>query len=171
MIGVRLVAGSLLSLRHNSVPLIPGNIRSRIINEGGSFSLRAAVNPTSPVAAVTVTKPSRSKLYFKLSEMSGSSSMIRIGRCISYVGQAFLPVSVFDQKSRQTGMSVLLVVLDECGFSHVNSQLANVGHVIADTFEVLGYENQARIARRRGRFGHHHLNQTMKNVVIEIVDH
>src|SRR2546423_15409690 len=73
--------------------------------------------------------------------------------------------------SRQTGMSVLLVVLDECGFSHVNSQLANVGHVIADTFEVLGYENQARIARRRGRFGHHHLNQTMKNVVIEIVDH
>ena len=67
-------------------------------------------------------------------------------------------------------MSVLLEVLDECGFSHVDSQLADVGHVIADAFEVLGHEKQARIARRRGRFGHHHFNQTMKNVVVEIVD-
>ena len=30
--------------------------------------------------AVTAGSPSRSKLYFKLSEMSASSSMIRIGR-------------------------------------------------------------------------------------------
>ena len=96
MMGVRLVAGSLLSLRHNSVPLIPGNIRSNMINDGGSFSLRAAARPASPVAAVIAGQPSRSKLYRKLSEMSGSSSMIRIGRCI-YIGQASLPVSPLNQ--------------------------------------------------------------------------
>jgi hypothetical protein len=97
MMGVRLVAGSRLSLRHNSVPLIPGNIRSNMINDGGSFSLRAAARPASPVAAVIAGQPSRSKLYRKLSEMSGSSSMIRIGRCI-YVGQASLPVFPLNQK-------------------------------------------------------------------------
>src|SRR5688500_8685673 len=61
------------------MPLIPGNIKSRMINAGGSFSLSAAVNPASPVLATIVGKLSRSRLYFKLSEMSGSSSMMRTG--------------------------------------------------------------------------------------------
>ena len=62
------------------MPLIPGNIKSRIMSRGDSRSFNAAASPASPVGAVTAGRPSRSKLYFKLSEMSASSSMIRIGR-------------------------------------------------------------------------------------------
>src|SRR5690348_11371567 len=146
MMGVRRVAGSRRSRRHNSIPLIPGNIKSRIIKRGGSRSLSAADNPTSPVGAVTAGNPSRSKLYFKLSEMSASSSMIRIGR------------------------AMLIRVFDKRRFGHVDRQLTNVGDVIADAFEVLRDEQQPRIARGGRRLGHHQLDQAMKRVVVKVVD-
>src|SRR5690349_124085 len=131
MIGVRRVAGSRRRRRHNSIPLMPGNIRSRMISRGGSRSLKAAERPASPVGAVTAGSPSRSKLYFKLSEISASSSMIRIGRLM------------------------LIAVFDERGFSHVDGQLTNVRDVITDAFEVLGDEEQSRIARRGRRLSDH----------------
>ena len=66
----------------------------------------------------------------------------------------------------QTGMSVLLKVLDECSFRHVDSQLADIGDVIANSFQMFGNEEQPRIARSSGRFRHHHLNQTVEHVVV-----
>src|SRR6266550_2464175 len=70
----------------------------------------------------------------------------------------------------QTGMSVLLKMLDECGFGHVNRQLANVGHVVADAFQMFGNEKQARVTSGRGWFSHHHFDQLMEDVVIQVVD-
>ena len=72
----------------------------------------------------------------------------------------------------QTGMSVLLSfeVFDECRFSHVDGQFADVGYVIANSLQVFGDEKQPRVSRRGGRFAYHQFNQAMKNVVIEIVD-
>src|ERR1051326_8784092 len=131
IIGVRLVAGSRRKRRHNSMPLIPGNMRSRIMGRGGSRSFNAAESPASPVGAVTAGNPSRSKLYFKLSEMSASSSMIRIGR------------------------AMLIRVFDKRRFGHVDRQLTNVGDVICEAFEVLRDEQQPRIARGGRRLGHH----------------
>src|SRR5215212_11491949 len=147
IIGVRLVAGSRRSRRHSSIPLIPGNMRSRMMSRGGSRSFRAAERPASPVGAVTAGNPSRSKLYFKLSEMSASSSMIRIGRAITQL-------SMFD-KGR---------------FSHVDRQLTNIGHVVADAFEMFCDKQQPRIACGGGRLGNHQFNETMKRMVVEIVD-
>ena len=46
-------------------------------------------------------------------------------------------------------MSILLKVLDECGFGHVNRQLANVGHVVADAFQMFSNEKQARVTGGR----------------------
>src|SRR6266550_217659 len=70
----------------------------------------------------------------------------------------------------QTGMSVLLKMLDECGFGHVNRQLADVGHVVADAFQMFAYEKQARVTGGSGWFSDHHLDQLMKDVVISVVD-
>src|SRR5215213_4695092 len=147
IIGVRRVAGSRRKRRHSSMPLIPGNIRSRIISRGDSRSFNAAASPASPVGAVIAANPSRSKLYFKLSEMSASSSMIRIGRAITQ-----------------------LSMFDKCRFSHVNGQLTNVRHVIADAFEMFGDKQQPRVARRGSGVSHHQLNETMKCMVVQIVD-
>src|SRR5215213_439303 len=147
MIGVRRVAGSRRKRRHNSIPLIPGNIRSRMMRRGDSRSFKAAARPASPVGAVTAGNPSRSKLYFKLSEISASSSMIRIGRVITE-----------------------LSMFDKCGLRHVDRQLTNVGHVVADALEMFGDKQQPRIACGGGRLGHHQLNETMKSMVVQIVD-
>src|SRR6266550_1603624 len=64
----------------------------------------------------------------------------------------------------------LLKVFNECRFGHIYSQLADIGYVIANSFQVFSYEKQSRVSRRRCRFGHHHLDQAMKNMVVEIVD-
>src|SRR5690348_2744064 len=146
MMGVRRVAGSRRKRRQSSMPLMPGNIKSRMIKRGGSRSLNAADKPASPVGAVTAGSPSRSKLYFKLSEISASSSMIRIGRLM------------------------LIAVFDERGFSHVDGQLTYVCDVITDAFQVLGDEEQPRIARGGRRLSDHQLDQAMKRVVVKIVD-
>src|SRR5688572_1381545 len=147
MIGVRRVAGSRLSRRHNSLPLIPGNIRSRMISAGGLRSLSASVSPASPVEAVIAASPSRSRLYFRLSEMSGSSSMIRTGRCISSLGMFY-----------------------ECCLGHVDRQLADIRNVVTDAFDVLRDQQEPRIASSSGRFADHQLNEAVKYVVIELVN-
>src|SRR6266851_754223 len=71
----------------------------------------------------------------------------------------------------QTGMSVLLEVLDECGFGHINRQLADVGHVVADAFQMFGNEKQARVAGSSAWLSDHHFDQLMEDVVIKIVDY
>src|SRR5215217_7882491 len=143
MIGVRRVAGSRRKRRHSSMPLIPGNIRSRTMSRGGSRSFNAAASPASPVGAITAGNPSRSKLYFKLSEISASSSMIRIGRAITQ-----------------------LSMFDKCRFSHVDGQFTNISHVVANAFEMFGDKQQPRVTRGRARLGHHQLNETMKCMVV-----
>src|SRR5437763_12923573 len=70
----------------------------------------------------------------------------------------------------QAGMPVLLKVFNECRFDHIYSHLADIGYVIANSFQVFSYEKQSRVSRRGCRFGHHHLNQAMKDMVVEIVD-
>ena len=69
-----------------------------------------------------------------------------------------IAISVATALPGQTGMSVLLEMLDERGFGHVDSQLADVGHVIADAFEMFGHKQQPRIAGCRSGISHHHLN-------------
>ncbi len=73
----------------------------------------------------------------------------------------------------QTEMSVLPLfkVLDECGFGHINRQLADVGHVIANAFQMFGNEKQARVAGSSGWLSDHHFDQLMEDVVIKIVDY
>ena len=70
--------------------------------------------------------------------------------------------SCFLQPELLTGQAeclYLLEVLDERSFSHVNGQLAYIGHVIANSLEVFGHEKQPRVARGGGRLSHHHFNQ------------
>src|SRR6266576_1859743 len=66
--------------------------------------------------------------------------------------------------------NVLLEVFDESSLSHVDGQLAYVGHVITDPLQVLGHEKQSRVTRGGSRLAHHHFDQPVKNVVIEFVD-
>src|SRR5258705_10527204 len=72
--------------------------------------------------------------------------------------------------SLSTNTNVLLEVLDESSLSHVNSQLTYVGHVIANPLQMLGHKKQTRVSGCSGRLSHHHLNQLVKNVVIEFID-
>ncbi len=60
-------------------------------------------------------------------------------------------------------------VFDDCRFSHVNSELANVGHVIADALEVLGNEKETGIARCGRRVGDHHLDKIVEYLIVKIV--
>ena len=75
--------------------------------------------------------------------------MIRIGRCIC-VGQTFLSVrfyllrvvelsNVLRHHARQTGMSVLLLVMFyERSLSHINRELTDIGYIVANAFHVFG---------------------------------
>src|ERR1051326_1651103 len=85
MIGVRRVWFSRRRRRHNSIPFMPGSIKSSTITVGGFCASRASVRPCSPVEATIAEKPSDSRLYLTLSAMSASSSMIRAGLDIARV--------------------------------------------------------------------------------------
>jgi len=40
-----------------------------------------------------------------------------------------------------------MLVLNDRGFCHVDSQLADVGHVVTDSLDMFGDKQQARVAR------------------------
>src|SRR5258705_5232625 len=73
-------------------------------------------------------------------------------------------------QDRRECPSHLLEVLDESSLGHVNSQLTYVGHVIANPLQMLGHKKQPRVTGCSGGFSHHHLNQLVKNVVVEFID-
>src|SRR5687767_15376373 len=113
---------------------MPGSIKSRMINEGGSFSLSAAVSPASPVAATIARKFSRSRLYFKLSEMSGSSSMIRTGWNIVSNEMSDVEHQISGLRSasaiRHLTSHLVFIVFNKGRLSHIDRQLADVCNII-----------------------------------------
>ena len=62
------------------------------------------------------------------------------------------------------------MVFDEGRFSHVNGQFADIGNVITNAFKVLRNKQQSRVSSRRMRLRDHQFDQTMENMVVEIVD-
>jgi hypothetical protein len=114
MIGVRLVAGSRRKRRHNSIPLIPGNIRSRMMSRGGSRSFNAA--------RVRLRRSARH---------SHQSFTLKV------VLQTLGDVGVILDDQDWAGHD-LVTMLDESSLGHVDGQFTNVGHVVADAFEMFG---------------------------------
>src|SRR5688572_15203617 len=85
--------------------------------------------------------------------MSGSSSIIR---------------ARFDISS--SSFQLVALVFDDGSLRHVDGQLADVRDVIADSFQVLGYEQQARVARGGVWRSNHHPDEFAKNLIVQIID-
>src|SRR5439155_25023262 len=178
MIGVRRVWFSRRRRRHNSIPPMPGSIKSRTITIGGFCLSRASARPCSPVEATTAKKPSDSRLYLTLSAISASSSMMRAG----------FGISLKQSKSCRAQLKVcepltnklnawqgalqknLVAVLDNCSLRHINGQLADVRDVITDALEMFSHEQQPRVTGGCRRLFGHQFDQVVKDLIIEIVN-
>src|SRR5215475_10169523 len=106
-----------------------------------------------------------------LSAMSGSSSMMSIkgfinGGCGSGVGSGEWGVGVLIYRiplPTPHSLPCYLTMFDHQSFGHINDQLADVGDVIADAFEVFGDHQQPGGAPGRRRVARHPVEQVVKD--------